>query len=341
MIIRSKAPFRLGLAGGGTDVSPYTERFGGAVLNATINKYAHVTIIPREDDTIIFRSVDRNQRIILKSTTELELTGELDLQKGVYNRIVREFTHTPLSFELITSMDVPSGSGLGTSSTLVVAMIAAFAEWFQLPLGEYDIAQLAYSIEREDLKMEGGRQDQYAAAFGGFNFMEFTTQGNTIVNPLNLRTKFRNELAFSLILYYTETSRESAHIIKRQQENIEKNEASSLDATHHLKEKAFEMKEVLLKGDFHTFGKLLHESWLHKKQMAQGISNAQIDHIYQTAMDAGALGGKISGAGGGGFMTFYAESSQRYDVIEALEKLGGTVIPYQFTQTGVEQWKTI
>jgi D-glycero-alpha-D-manno-heptose-7-phosphate kinase len=236
-------------------------------------------------------------------------------------------------------MDVPSGSGLGTSSTLVVAMIAAFAEWLQFPLGEYDIAQLAYIIEREDLKMEGGRQDQYAAAFGGFNFMEFTTQGNTIVNPLNLRTKFRNELAFSLILYFTETSRESAHIIQRQQANIHKKESESIEATHYLKQKAFDMKEVLLRGDFSTFGKLLHESWLQKKRMAQGISTAQIDLIYHAAINAGALGGKISGAGGGGFMMFYAESTQRYDVVRALKEFGGTVLPYQFTQTGVEQWR--
>lgn len=338
MIIRSKAPFRLGLAGGGTDVSPYTDFYGGAVLNATINLYAYATLIPRKDGKIIFRSEDRQLRIELDSASNLPVDGLLDLQKGVYNRIIRDFAHKPLSFELITSMDVPSGSGLGTSSTLVVAMIAAFAEWLQLPLGEYDIAQLAYSIERQDLNMEGGRQDQFAAAFGGFNFMEFSPQDNTIVNPLNLRTKFRNELAFSLILYYTETSRESAHIIKRQQENIQKKESQSIEATHHLKEKAFEMKEVLLKGDFHNFGKLLHESWLHKKQMAQGISNSQIDEIYQLAMNAGALGGKISGAGGGGFMIFYAESTYRYDVIQALKKIGGTVIPYQFTQTGVEQW---
>jgi D-glycero-alpha-D-manno-heptose-7-phosphate kinase len=338
MIFRSKAPFRLGLAGGGTDVSPYTDLFGGAVLNATINLYAHATLIPRNDGLIVFRSEDNQERVEFPSTGELLPNGSLDLQKGVYNRIVRDFSTHPLSFELITSMDVPSGSGLGTSSTLVVAMIAAFSEWLQLPLGEYDIAKLAYSIEREDLKMEGGRQDQYAAAFGGFNFMEFTQNGNTIVNPLNLRTKFRNELAFSLILYYTSTSRESAHIIKRQQENIHNQELHSMDATHHLKEKAYEMKEVLLKGDFHQFGKLLHESWLHKKQMALGISNPQIDTIYQTALDAGALGGKISGAGGGGFMMFYAESTQRYDVVRALKSLGGTVIPYQFTQTGVEQW---
>lgn len=338
MIIRARAPFRIGLAGGGTDVSPYADQYGGAVLNATINRYAHATIIPRTDGKIIFHSEDNNQRIVLESTEILDITGELDLQKGVYNRIVKEFTKQPLSFELVTSMDVPSGSGLGTSSTLVVAMVTAFTEWLKLPLGEYDIARLAFEIERNDLKMAGGRQDQYAATFGGFNFMEFGANEYVIVNPLRVRTKLRNELAFCLILYYTETSRESANIIEVQQQNIRKGESSSLQATHVVREKAFSMKETLLKGELDEIGHLLHESWLNKKNMAQGISNPRIEQCYEAARKAGALGGKISGAGGGGFMIFYAAGTRRYDVIRALNDFGGKVIPYQFTETGAEKW---
>lgn len=341
MIIRSKAPFRLGLAGGGTDVSPYTDQFGGAVLNATINLYAHTTIIPRNDGKIVLRSEDNNQCLEFDSLTSLPINGTLDLQKGVYNRIVKDYAKTPLSFEMITSMDVPSGSGLGTSSTLVVSMLAAFTEWLKLPLGEYDTARLAFDIERNDLNMAGGRQDQYAATFGGFNFMEFTTNGSVIVNPLRIRTKLRNELAFCLILYYTETSRESANIIKEQQQNIINCLESSINATHHLKSKSFEMKDVLLKGDLDEIGTLLHDSWMHKKEMADGISNTMIENIYNAARDAGALGGKISGAGGGGFMMFYTDQSKRYDVIRALKEFGGAVIPYQFTETGAERWSVI
>ena len=338
MIIRSKAPFRIGLAGGGTDVSPYTDEFGGAVINATVDLFAHTTIIPRNDGKIILRSEDNNTRLELESTKKLAINGQLDLQKGVYNRIVEQFSNSPLSFEMVTSMDVPSGSGLGTSSTLVVSILAAFIEWLKLPLGEYDTARLAYEIERVDLNMAGGRQDQYAATFGGFNFMEFKSNESVIVNPLRIRSKWRNELAFCLVLYYTETSRESSHIIEIQQQKIREHNKSSLEATHHLKDKAYEFKDALLKGDLDHMGKLLHESWLFKKEMAEGISNPHIERIYSAAIASGATGGKISGAGGGGFMLFYAAADNKYQVIRAFKQFGGEVIPYQFTQTGVEKW---
>ena len=341
MIIRSKAPFRLGLAGGGTDVSPYTNQYGGAIVNATINLYAYTTIIPRTDGKIIIRSEDNQQHISSDSSEKLPINGILDLQKGVYNRIVSSFTKAPLSFEMITSMDVPSGSGLGTSSTLVVSVLSAFVEWLKLPLGEYDIARLAYDIERNDLNMAGGRQDQYAATFGGFNFMEFTTDDSVIVNPLRIRTKLRNELAFCLLLYYTETSRNSADIIKTQQQNIIDLNPTSIQATHQLKAKAFEMKDALLKGELNKIGTILHESWLNKKEMAQGISNDMIEDIYNCAREAGALGGKISGAGGGGFMVFYTANTNRYSVIKALTQFGGKIIPFQFTETGAEKWHVI
>ena len=227
MIVRSKAPFRIGLAGGGTDVSPYVDEFGGAILNATLELFAHTTIIERNDGKIVFRSEDNNTTLTYDSSEELPIDGQLDLQKGIYNRIVKQFHGKALSFEMITSMDVPSGSGLGTSSTLVVSIIGAFKEWLKLPLGEYDIAQLAYQIERVDLQMAGGQQDQYAATFGGFNFMEFHGSEKVIVNPLRIHTKLRNELQFNLILYYTKTSRESSKIIINQANSIKNHESSS------------------------------------------------------------------------------------------------------------------
>ena len=166
MIIRSKAPLRLGLAGGGSDVSPFSDLYGGAILNATINKFAYATLIPRTDGKIILNSVDTKKLVTLSSTEALKPDGTLDLIKCIYNRIVKDFTFTPLSFELITHVDAPPGSGLGSSSTLVIAILGAFSEWLKLPLGEYDLANLAYQIERIDLKMAGGKQDQYAATFG-------------------------------------------------------------------------------------------------------------------------------------------------------------------------------
>ena len=251
MIYRSRAPFRIGLAGGGTDVSPYSDEYGGAILNATISLYAYTTIIPRTDGKIIIRAVDRGEELIFDSSDELPVTGTLDLQVGVYNRIVKEFGKKGLSFEMITSMDVSSGSGLGTSSTLVTSILGAFVEWFKLPLGEYDIAQLAYDIERVDLAMAGGKQDQYAATFGGVNFMEFYEGNKVIVNPLRIKAELLNELQFNLILYYTDTSRESAKIIETQVGNAKAKKDKPVQAMHAVKEQAFLMKEALLKDELH------------------------------------------------------------------------------------------
>lgn len=338
MIIRSKAPFRLGLAGGGTDVSPYSDMFGGAILNATVSLFARTTIIPTDTGKIRFTNADKSKTYEFDSASNLELNKEIDLQIGVYNRIVKDFTHKPLSFDMVTSMDVPTGSGLGTSSTLVVSILGAFVEWLELPLGEYDIAHLAYDIERVDLGMAGGKQDQYAATFGGVNFMEFLANDKVIVNPLRTKKSFINELNFDLILYYTKTSRESAKIIEQQIDNVKKSDSKPIDAMHELKQQAFAMKEAFLKSDVPTIGKILHESWLNKKQMATGISNELIDDIYDAALAAGATGGKISGAGGGGFMMFFADSVNRYKVVEALSKFGGDVMNYQFTNNGLDSW---
>jgi D-glycero-alpha-D-manno-heptose-7-phosphate kinase len=338
MIIRSKAPLRLGLAGGGTDVAPYSEIYGGSILNATISMYAYATIIPKNDGKIVLNAVDKGERYELKSTDQLVIDSNLDLHKGIYNRIVREFTGKPLSFELSTYVDAPPGSGLGSSSTLVVAILGAFAEWLGLPLGEYDLAHLAYEVEREDLKMAGGKQDQYAATFGGVNFMEFSEQDNVIVNPLRIREKYLDELAHNLILYHTETSRLSNSIIEQQSKNVtDKNEAT-IQAMHNLKEQAVRMKEALLKGQLDRIGEILDFGWQHKKNMAQGITNPMIDEIYSMAIKSGATGGKISGAGGGGFMFFYCPGTTRFRVVEALKKFGGQTKRYEFTSKGLSAW---
>jgi len=339
MIFRSRATLRLGLAGGGTDVSPYSDLYGGAVLNATINLYAYATIEPRNDGKIIFNAVDRNIKLEFETQKELPIDGQLDLLKGVYNRIVKDFVRKPLSFELNTYVDAPPGSGLGSSSTLVVAVIGAFAEWLQLPLGEYDIAHLAYEIERKDLGFAGGKQDQYAATFGGFNFMEFYNNDKVIVNPLRIKSEVINELQFNLLLYYTGTSRLSSKIIEAQIEGVKTKKEKPVEAMHKLKEQAIMMKESILKGNLDEIGEILDYGWQYKKQMAEGITNPVIDEIYETAKKAGATGGKISGAGGGGFMMFYCPKNTRYKVIEALQKFGGEFRSFQFTKYGLETWR--
>ncbi|MDD3961829.1 MAG: dehydrogenase [Bacteroidales bacterium] len=339
MIIRSKAPLRIGLAGGGTDVSPYSDLYGGTILNTTISLYAYASIVPREDGKIIFRSLDKNEYYELPSVMALPVNGDLDLHKGIYNRIVKDYTRKPLSFELITWVDAPPGSGLGTSSTLVVSVLAAFGEWLKLPFGEYDLAKLAYDIERVDLAMAGGKQDQYAATFGGVNFMEFYADDKVIVNPLRIKPYYLMELAHNLVLYYTQTSRISSEIIASQSKNVSEKNSISIDAMHQLKRQAVMMKEALLRGNLNDIGEILDMGWQHKKKMAHGITNSYFDEIYQTAMDAGATGGKISGAGGGGFMVFYCPGNTRDEVIRQLARFGGSPKRYDFTTQGVYTWK--
>jgi D-glycero-alpha-D-manno-heptose-7-phosphate kinase len=338
MIIRSKAPLRLGLAGGGTDVSPYSDVFGGAVLNATISLYAYATIEPGDDNRIVINSIDKDTKIELPSSEYLEIDGQLDIIKGVYNRIIRDYKLHKLSFTITTYVDAPAGSGLGTSSTLVTAVLGAFSEWLKLPLGEYDLARLAYEIERTDLGMAGGKQDQYAATFGGVNFMEFYDNGKVIVNPLRIKDQVLNELSNNIILFYTRTSRISSSIIETQQRNVNAGAVVSVDAMHKIKALAIKMKEAILKGKLDKMGELLNLSWEYKKQMAEGITNPQIDKIYNVAIEAGATGGKISGAGGGGFMFFYCPGITRYNVIRALEQFGGQARRYEFINQGLETW---
>ncbi len=339
MIIRSKAPLRLGLAGGGTDVSPFSELYGGKILNASINLYAYCTLIPTNNGKIEFINYNNNSSVIYESTRELEINLDFQLAIGVYNRIVRDFVKEPLSFKLSSFVEAPPGSGLGSSSTLVVAILGAFAEWQGLALGEYEIAHLAYEIERQDLNMSGGKQDQYAATFGGFNFMEFYDGDKVIVNPLRINRETLNELSNNIVIFFTGRSRLSSSIIDEQKKNVDNKNNTSIEAMQKLKEQAKMMKEALLKKEFYRIGEILNYGWLHKKAMAEGISNAEIDQFYKTALQAGAIGGKISGAGGGGFMMFYCPEDSRYSVIQALEKSGAQYQKYEFTEQGLLTWK--
>lgn len=337
MIIRSKAPLRIGLAGGGTDVSPYSDIYGGAILNATINSYAYASIIPNESGKIILNALDAGIREEYDTAERLEIDGTLDLLKGVYNRIVKDFSCKPLSFELQTHVDAPPGSGLGSSSTLVVAILGAFVEWLKLPLGEYDIAHLAYEIERNDLGFSGGKQDQYAATFGGFNFMEFYADDKVIVNPLRIKEDYKNELEFNFSLYFTGTSRLSSVIIDDQTKNVKDKKEDPVIAMHQLKEQAREMKEALLRGSLKEIGFILDRGWQHKKRMSESITTPEIDLIYEEAKKLGAIGGKVSGAGGGGFMMIYCPET-KIPLVNGLNKMQGQIKDFQFTEKGLCTW---
>ena len=326
------------MAGGGTDVSPYCDLYGGAILNATVSLYAYANIEPIDENMIILNAVDRKEEERFEWSDKLPVNGKLDLLKGVYNSIQSKYG-VPLSgFRLSTSVDAPAGSGLGTSSTLVVAVIGAFAEMLRLPLGEYDIAHLAYEIERNELNMAGGRQDQYAATFGGVNFMEFFAEDKVIVNPLRIKQQYLFELENNLLLYYTSTSRESAKIIEKQKLNVKEKKDKSIEAMHQLKQQAQMMKEALLKGRVHEIGEILDFGFKQKREMAEGISNTLMENIYTAAKNAGASGGKISGAGGGGFMIFYCPGNTKFAVMEALGSFGGYCKNYQFVDHGLTTW---
>jgi D-glycero-alpha-D-manno-heptose-7-phosphate kinase len=337
MIYRSKAPLRIGLAGGGTDVSPYSDLYGGAILNATLSLYAHATIEPC-DKGIILTSIDQQQEEKFEWNKQLPLSGSMNLLKGVYNRVQKDFGIAETNFRLSTFVDAPAGSGLGTSSTLVVAIVGAFTEMLKLPFGEYDIAHYAYEIERKDLGLAGGRQDQYAATFGGVNYMEFFADDKVIVNPLRIKQQYLFELENNLLLYYTSKSRESAKIIAQQQKNVESKQESSIEAMHQLKQQAQVMKEALLKGKLNDIGEILDFGHRQKRKMAEGISTELMDEIYDAAKTAGATGGKISGAGGGGFMIFYCPGNTKYNVMKNLESFGGVSRNYQFVEHGLTTW---
>jgi D-glycero-alpha-D-manno-heptose-7-phosphate kinase len=339
MIIRSKAPLRIGLAGGGTDVSPYADLYGGAILNATIDLYAYASLEPLNNGKIEFVNDGTGESLLADAAERLEVTKGFELFAGVYNRIVKEFSLPPLSFRLSSYIEAPQGSGLGTSSTIVVSLVGAFVEWLKLPLGKYDIAHLAYEIERVDLAMSGGRQDQYAATFGGINYLEFFADDKVIVNPLQLKAEVIYELEYNLLLYFTDTQRMSASIINEQVKNVNEKNARSVEAMHNLREQAHQMKDALLRGELEEIGRIMNFGWENKKRMASSISNTLIDTIYNKALEFGATGGKISGAGGGGFMFFYCPGLTKIKVARAIESLGGRVQPFKFTQQGLVTWR--
>lgn len=339
VIIRARAPLRLGIAGGGTDVSPYCDTHGGFVLNATIDRYAYAVIKTLDEPVVRFVATDQQTEKVKAIAEPLELNGKLDLHKAVYNHMISHYhSGKPLPLELSTFCDAPAGSGLGSSSTLVVTMIRAFVELLNLPLDDYTIARLAFQIEREDCGLQGGRQDQYSATFGGFNFMEFYEDDRAIINPLRIKTWIICELEASLVLFYTGVSRESAKIIADQSNNVKAGSAA-LDAMHGIKREALIMKECLLKGDFNGIVNSMRQGWESKKLSAKTVSNQQIDEVYNAAIEAGALSGKVSGAGGGGFMMFFVPPDKRMEVVRTLSRYEGQVSNCHFTKNGTQAWR--
>lgn len=334
----ARAPLRLGLGGGGTDVAPFSDLHGGYILNATISLFAHAILEPLDSGGVIIEAVDLNEREVFESIKSITDQSPLRLHKGVISALnKRNFLSDDLSFKLTTFADAPPGSGLGTSSTMVVCLIKVFCEWLGLPLGEYDIADLAYVVEREELMFAGGKQDQYAAAFGGFNFMEFS-DSRVLVNPLRIKPDIIRDLELSTVLYHTGRSRDSATIIEEQVENSKSHESQATNALFEIKQNALDLKAALLRADLDDVCALINASWHRKKELSGRVSNERLDAIYDKVMAIGGRAGKISGAGGGGFFMFLVEPEQRPRVIRVLEEFEGDVIHFTFTDSGSVSW---
>ncbi len=332
-MIRSKAPLRISFAGGGTDVSPYLEERGGVVLSTTINKYAYATVSPSTNSEISVTSLDYDIVAKYNADKEFVYDGELDIVKGA----IAHFGNGR-GMDLFLHSDAPPGSGLGSSSTMVVALLGALAALYREPLSTYECAQLAYKIERQDIGIKGGMQDQYAAAFGGFNFIEFSANA-VVVNPLRIPSESLNELEYNLLLCYTGKTRPSANILDRQIGAAASHADQVIQSLDQSKLIATEMKNHLLRGRLREFGNLLHVAWEEKKKLDQQISNSQIDELYQAGRRAGAIGGKVLGAGGGGYLLFYCDFPKKHRVAEELEKAGGQVVEFGFEPCGVQSWE--
>jgi D-glycero-alpha-D-manno-heptose-7-phosphate kinase len=332
-IIRSVAPLRLGIAGGSSDLPSFVELYGGYVLNATINKYVYASLTPRLDDKISIKSHDYN--IVVTGTTKsLQYDGSLDLIKAVINRVKLLHGDYIPGFDIIISSDAPPGAGLGTSSTVVVAILGLFREWLDFHLNNYEMAKLAWEIERVDLAMAGGSQDQYSAVFGGFNFMEFHKDGEVIINPLKIRKCILKELQHNMLLVYTGLTHVSADLIKDQEKQTEPN----IEYIKHIKQAAVSAKEALLTEDLRDFGQILSLEWDYKKKLSSKVTNDVVDTMEQVALDNGAEGLKLTGAGGGGMMVIYADWSNKKDIANALIELGCQPWDFSWEHKGVYTW---
>ena len=338
-VVRARAPLRLGLFGGGTDVSPYCDEFGGVVINSTIDKYAYVTIKEREDSNLVFNAEDLKIKEKFSFDEFKNCDTKLKLHKIIYIYMIEKYNenkYIPLSIN--SYCEVPPGSGLGSSSTLVVTIIKAFIEYFKIGLDDYQISKLAFYFERVICKISGGKQDQYAATFGGINLMEFYEENRVVVTPLRIKNWILCEFEASLILYFTGASRDSSTIIEDQISQYKGHSSNTLENMHLIKKETYLFKELLLRGDFHNMAKSIRNSWLSKKKTSTKISNKKLDEIYECAIKEGALAGKVSGAGGGGFMWFIVDPEKKINVIDKLNEFGGFVSNCKFTEKGCESW---
>lgn len=332
--VRAKAPLRLSFAGGGTDVPPFPETEGGVVLSATIDHFAYGSLSPRSDDRVNVESVDFGLSLDFPVTEDPVLDGKLDLVKAAIRRLRREDLG---GYDLVLRSNTPPGSGLGSSSTMIVTLVGLLHEFYGLRQDPYEIAQLAHAIERDDLGIMGGYQDHYAATFGGFNFIEFGD--HVVVNPLRISDATVHELEFSLLLCFTGVTRESANIITDQTKRVVTRQADTLSGLRAQKQLAVAMKSALLRGKLLEFGDLLGEAWREKQKLSPMITTSRIQDAFDIALKNGAVSGKVTGAGGGGYILFFCDFKHKHRVANALEEFGVTPTEFSFESKGVTAWR--
>lgn len=335
-IIRSKAPCRISFGGGGSDVSPYCEENGGCVVNVTINRYAWSTLEFRDDKKISIKSVDYSKTLMYDSPKLMEFDGDLDLIKAV----IKHFLPLDKGINVITRSQIPPRSGLGSSASAFVSVIGLFNHLkAETGFTDYNMAELAYHLERNILKNEGGRQDQYCSTFGGLNFMEFKGNDFVRVSPLRIKQDILLELEKNLLLVYIGSRNPSGDIIKDQINKYTSRDKTVVDALNTTKQLALEMKKNLLKGDLNIFGELLHQSWLEKKKFSNMVSTPLINKMYDIARNHGAIGGKVTGGGGGGHMIFYCKPNTEHIVGHKLKEAGAKVVDFSFDFKGLQTWE--
>lgn len=332
-IVRGKAPLRISFAGGGTDLAYFFEKYGGAVINSTINKYCYGTIIKRADKKILINS-DLEHDMLFNSIEELRYDGKLDLVKAIIKIIQPDF-----GFELYLHSDLPPGRGLGSSASLAVLILSLFNQLMDTRYNDYTIAELAFRAEREELKIKGGWQDQYATVIGGFNFMEFS-KDKSIVYPLKLKKEAIDELENHTFLCYVGKSRESGEIHKQQEQSFYQDEKEKIAKMLRLKELTYEIRESLLTNNLETFGRHLNETWNIKRSLSGAISNEKVDILYKIGLKNGAYGGRLLGAGAGGYILFFFSPKKRNELKKALEDVGGDVTNFSFESDGIQVWNS-
>lgn len=338
MMVRARAPLRISFCGGGTDLSPYVDEHGGIVLNATIDRYAYATLRFPNEAVIRVNSLDYDSVVSFSLGDPLPFDGNLDLIKACLRRLLPEAEADRSGIELYLETEAPPGSGLGASSALVVAVIAALRSWRRLTLDRYELARVAWEVERNDVRIPGGLQDQYAAVFGGFNLIEFRDRFRVIVNPLRIEPRIVNELQYNMLLVYTGSTRFSSTIIEQQISGYAAKREGVIEAMHRMKALAIDAKDALVTGRLTDLAEILHEDFLAKKRTAAGVTTPVIEDMYEEARRLGVIGGKISGAGGGGFMFLYCPFDRKPAVSERMVQMGGQILPMAFEPDGVQAW---